>query len=146
LTRWREALSRLFDNHEYRGRVGELSRIRVAYGGVVPPVEAWYMAAWLEGALRTAGREPELALEPDPTAPAGELASVELSGRSPADLSVVMQARGAGLTVRAGGLASCTPIPRPPEYRLLSEELGIVRRDPVFEISLCNAASLAVSS
>ena len=42
--------------------------------------------------------------------------------------------------------SNCTNLPRPTDYLLMREELGIVRRDPVFEGTLASAARLAVSS
>jgi len=42
--------------------------------------------------------------------------------------------------------SNCTNLPRPADYHLMREELGIVRRDAVFERTLASAARLAVSS
>jgi hypothetical protein len=42
--------------------------------------------------------------------------------------------------------SNCTNLPRPADYHLMREELGIVRRDAVFEDTLASAARLAVSS
>jgi hypothetical protein len=42
--------------------------------------------------------------------------------------------------------SNCTNLPRPADYHMMREELGIVRRDPVFEATLASAARLAVSS
>ena len=42
--------------------------------------------------------------------------------------------------------SNCTNLPRPTDYLLMREELGIVRRDAVFESTLASAARLAVSS
>ena len=41
---------------------------------------------------------------------------------------------------------NCTNLPRPSDYLLMREELGIVRRDAVFESTLASAARLALSS
>ena len=41
---------------------------------------------------------------------------------------------------------NCTNLPRPTDYLLMREELGIVRRDSVFEGTLASAARLAASS
>jgi hypothetical protein len=40
-----------------------------------------------------------------------------------------------------GGLAHCTKLPQPSDYLLMREELGIVRKDPVFERTLASAAA-----
>jgi hypothetical protein len=42
--------------------------------------------------------------------------------------------------------SNCTNLPRPTDYHLMREELGIVRRDAIFEDALASAARLAVSS
>ena len=42
--------------------------------------------------------------------------------------------------------SNCTNLPRPADYHMMREELGIVRRDAVFEATLASAARLAVSS
>ena len=42
--------------------------------------------------------------------------------------------------------SNCTNLPRPTDYLLMREELGIVRRDAIFEGTLASAARLAVSS
>ena len=42
--------------------------------------------------------------------------------------------------------SNCTNLPLPADYHMMREELGIVRRDAVFEATLASAARLAVSS
>jgi hypothetical protein len=42
--------------------------------------------------------------------------------------------------------SNCTNLPRPTDHLLMREELGIVRRDSVFEATLASAARLAASS
>jgi hypothetical protein len=39
--------------------------------------------------------------------------------------------------------SNCTNLPRPTDYLLMREELGIVRRDAIFEGTLASAARLA---
>jgi hypothetical protein len=42
------------------------------------------------------------------------------------------------------GVSQCTSLSQPTDYLLMREELGIVRRDPVFERALTRAASLTL--
>jgi glucose-6-phosphate dehydrogenase assembly protein OpcA len=146
LTRWRETLSRTFENREFLGRLTELSRIQVCYGGPLAPPAAWYMGAWLLDSLAAAGLGATLQLQRDPNAPGGEVSSVHLMGSAASHPHVILTAKGEGLTVRVDGLSNFTVWPRLTEYLLLREELGIVRADPVFEKTLSSAARLALSS
>jgi glucose-6-phosphate dehydrogenase assembly protein OpcA len=146
LTRPRETIARVFDNREYQGRISELSRIDIHCGGTTPPSSAWYMAAWLAGALEPAGQTVHPALHCDPAAPAGEIRRVELGGSVPGALTVALAVKGDGMTVCIDGISNCAMLPRATEYLLLREELGIVRRDAMYEKTLSAAALLAVSS
>jgi hypothetical protein len=47
------------------------------------------------------------------------------------------------LVVKVNDSAHCTNLPHPTDYLLMREELGIVRRDPVFDKTLASAAALA---
>lgn len=146
LTRWRETLSRVFENREYLGRMQELSEVQVCYGGDEAIPAAYYLAAWLTDSLAGAGVTAHTKLEQDKNAAAGTIASVNLRGATPEALHVQLLTRGGGLTIRINGLSSCTAMPASGDYARLREELGIVRRDPVFEKTLSSAARLAVSS
>ena len=42
--------------------------------------------------------------------------------------------------------SNCTNLPRPLDYHMMREELGIVRHDAVFEGTLASATRLEVSS
>jgi hypothetical protein len=44
------------------------------------------------------------------------------------------------------GVSQCSNMPVPSDYSLVREELGIVRRDPVFEKTLASAARLAYAT
>ena len=50
------------------------------------------------------------------------------------------------LVVTVDQLSNCTHLSPPTDYLLMREELGIHRRDPIFERTLSTAARLAVSS
>jgi len=144
LTRWRESVARLFEHRQYQGRIPELARLRVGYGGE-PPAAAFYLAAWLAGALASAGVEVQTSLERDPGASGGTLCGVYLEGAGDPALRIALVAAGDTITTRADGLSQCTALPRQTEYLLLREELGIIRRDPVFEEALPSATRLALS-
>jgi len=132
LTRWREALSQVFENPQYAARLPEISRVRVRYDGAAMEVMARYMGAWLTDALANAGVRAELSLEPGAEAP-----SVELGGGA---FRVELVRLGERLVTHVDALSRCTSLPRPTDYLLLREEMGIVRRDSVFERTLASAA------
>jgi glucose-6-phosphate dehydrogenase assembly protein OpcA len=142
LTRWREMLSGVFESRECQARLPEISNVVVAFAGVRPPVFAWYMGAWVTDALAGAGVRAELAWQPRPEL-TGRALRVELAG---GDFRVALERQDDRLTIQAGGLSHCTNLPQPTDYLLMREELGIVRRDPVFERTLASAARLAASS
>ncbi len=142
LTRWREMLARVFENRAYLERLPGVSTVRVAFGGERPPSFAWYMAAWLKNALEDAGIRPKLDLARDPALP-GRGLRVDLTG---ADFRIVLERDDDRLSIRLGELSQCTNMPHPTDYLMLREELGIVRRDAVFERTLAVAARLAESS
>ena len=47
------------------------------------------------------------------------------------------------LVITVNGFSNCTNLPQPSDYALMREELGIVRRDPVFDRTLASAAAHA---
>ena len=128
LTRWREAVSRVFDDPGQCQRLAAVRRLDVGYAGPDAPPEAWYMAAWLADGVARAGADVRSICHPVPTEPAGELDHVELAGE--------------GWQVVLGRTAFLSP----PLYAVLGEELGMGERDPVFERILPAAARLAISS
>jgi glucose-6-phosphate dehydrogenase assembly protein OpcA len=139
LTRWREMLSQVFENRRQAERLPAISRVRVVYGGAARTVAAIYMGAWLVDALAAAGARPELSLEPDANIPAGNFSTVELSG---AGFHVELARQQERLVTTVDGLSHCAGLPHATDCRLLREELGIVRQDPVFERTLSSAARL----
>ena len=145
LTRWRETLSRIFENRELQDRVGELKHAEIRFGGAAPSTAACYMAAWVADSLRAAGIEADVKMERDPDAAPGVLSSLHLRGESPETPQVMLQAKGGALTYQVNGLANCTSLPDANEDSLMREELGIVQPDPVFEKTLPSAAFFALS-
>jgi len=145
LTRWRETLSRVFENRELQDRIGELKHAEVRFGGSAPSTAACYMAAWVGNSLRAAGIEADVKLERDPDVASGALGSLHLRGENAETLQVVLQAKGGALTFQVNGLVNCTSLAEANEYSLMREELGIVQPDPVFETTLPSAAFFALS-
>jgi glucose-6-phosphate dehydrogenase assembly protein OpcA len=139
ITRWREMLSRIFENRDNLARLSLVNRIRIWHGGEAAPLFAWYMGAWLTNSLADAGVKAELNLERDAQLEAGTL-RIELAGEG---FDVMLERREERLVVRAGGLSLCTNLSQPSDYVLMREELGILREDPVFERTLDTASHLS---
>jgi glucose-6-phosphate dehydrogenase assembly protein OpcA len=137
LTRWRETLARVFENRDTLARLPEVNSVQVRFG---PSYEtaAWYLAAWAANALATVGQvvTPVVARQ-------DESLWLELSG---ATFRVSLSRQDDRLVAVVNEQSNCTNLPRPADYHLMREELGIVRRDPIFEGTLASAVRLAVSS
>jgi glucose-6-phosphate dehydrogenase assembly protein OpcA len=136
LTRTRELVARIFENRDRLSRLSASPELRVTATVAPVPSWAWYLAAWVADGLRAAGAAPRVSAAPGP----GD--GLELRGGL--DLKVMRD--GDSAVVQVDSLTSRTLLPRPTDYLLLREELGIVARDPVFEKTLASAARLAVSS
>jgi hypothetical protein len=68
---------------------------------------------------------------------------VELSGP---EFHVQLARQEQRLVVTVNTLSNCTNLPQPSDYLLMREELGIVRKDAVFEKTLASAAGLAYAT
>jgi hypothetical protein len=139
LTRWREMLSQVFENQQYASHLPTIAHIRVTHGDAAVPVEAYYMASWLVGALKQVGARPQVALAADPQAEAGHLQAVELSDNS---FTLNLSRLRGNLITTMDGVSSCINLPAAVDYLLMNEELDIVHTDPVFEAVLPAAALL----
>jgi glucose-6-phosphate dehydrogenase assembly protein OpcA len=142
LTRWREMLSGVFESRQCQARLPEISNVVVSFAGVCPPVFAWYMGAWVANALADAGVHAELTWQPRPEL-TGYALRLELAG---GDFRVSLERHDDRLSVQAGALSNCANLSQPTDCLLMREELGIVRRDPVFERTLATAARLAAAA
>jgi len=138
LTRWREMLSHVFENRDYLAKLSGISEVRVEFAGELG-VAAWLMGAWVANALADAGVKAALKVEKQD----GAALRMELSGP---EVRVAMERQGDRLVIEVNRLSNCTNLPQPSDYLLMREELGIVRRDAVFEKSLVSAARLAYST
>lgn len=132
ITRWRAMLSQVFENRETLALLPGITKVRVTFAPSYD-TSAWYMAAWIGDAVG----HPELAVEPDSGVSS---LRVELTGEG---LRVVMLRQEGRLTVAVNELTNCTNLSAPTDYLLMREELGIVRRDLVFEKTLASAVGLA---
>ena len=126
LTRWREMLSRLFENRKLPKSI----QARVGYSGTSLPVASTYMGAWLVESLRSAGSSVALEFEPGSE-------RVDLAGD---DLHVELTRSGERLHTTVDGMKHCGKLPPSTDYTLMREELTIAGRDPVFERTLRAAA------
>src|SRR5450759_5899210 len=137
LTRWRETLARVFENRDTLARLAEIDRVQVRFG---PGYEtaAWYLAAWAANALASVGQAVAPVISRQ-----DESLRLELSGGT---FRVELSRQEERLVTVVNEQSNCTNLPRPTDYLLMREELGIVRRDAVFERTLASAARLAVSS
>jgi len=138
LTRWREMLAQVFENQQNLAQLQEILGVDVEHGEGFR-VSALYMAMWLKDCLTDAG----------------VLDASFGVGRAPEAVSLRMKLVGEGFSVElarhedrmvvtVNGVSQCTGLSHPTDYLLMREELGIVRRDPVFEKALTRAASLAL--
>jgi glucose-6-phosphate dehydrogenase assembly protein OpcA len=137
LTRWRETLARVFENRDTLAHLAEVDSVQVRFG---PGFEtaAWYLAAWAANALASVGQvvTPEVGRQ-------DESLCLELSGGT---FHVKLSRQDDRLVTVVDEQSNCANLPRPADYHMMREELGIVRRDAVFEATLASAARLAVSS
>jgi glucose-6-phosphate dehydrogenase assembly protein OpcA len=137
LTRWRETLARVFENRDTLAHLSEVDSVQVRFGPGYQTT-AWYLAAWAANALASVGQvvAPVISRQ-------DESLRLELSGGA---FRVELSRQEERLVTVVNEQSNCTSLPRPTDYLLMREELGIVRRDPVFEAALASAARLAVSS
>ena len=143
LTRWRETVARSLEAPASAGRLAAVSEAAVAHGGAAPGVPAYYLAAWLAGALGWEdGRAEGLGIrfEPRTEAPGG-IAGVRLRG--PGFEFSLRRGEGACADLRLDGAGSRILIGEPPAHELLREELSILETDAVFEDTLKRAVRIA---
>ena len=130
LTRWREGLARLFENRDHLGHLASIKAVRVSFPAGLE-TSAWYLAAWTSNAAHAAAE----------VVGGGKELRLELSA---ADFPVALTRDGERLVTTVDGRSTCASLPAPTDYLLMREELGVMRRDPVFESTLASAARLAV--
>jgi len=135
LTRWREMLAQVFENQQNLARLPLVSNLEVEWGGS-RYAPALYLGAWLRDSLALMGVHPSLQTS---RVAGDDLLAVRMTGES---FTAEFARRDDRMVVTLDGASQCTNLPQPTDYLLLREELGIVRRDPVFEKTLASAARL----
>ena len=132
LTRWREMLAQVFENRENLARLGATHRVSVSFEGFGEAM-SWYMGAWILNALEKAGAQARLEIGKSqlPVVLEGEGFRVGLSRQD------------GRMVVSVNGLEHCASLSQPTDYLLMREELGLVRRDPIFERTVASAFRLA---
>ena len=140
LTRWREMLSQVFENQQYLAQLEKISVVTVERGEGYR-VSALYMAMWLKDCLADAGVS-DVSVRVGP-ASEGVSVRVQLAGDG---FGLELARREDRMVVTVNGVSQCTSLSQPTDYLLMREELGIVRRDPVFERALARAASVSLTS
>ena len=133
LTRWRQTLSQIFEDPRHAQRLTGEAEIRIGDGGEVT-TRALYMGAWIAGALESAGVKTEVQIRTKTQDTFAELACGGFRAR--------LERRDGHLVTGVDGLSQCVLLPPPDDYLLMREELGILRRDTVFEKTLASAAQL----
>ena len=142
LTRWREMLAQVFENRRNLSQLRDTAAVKVRCGAEAPGNAGYYMAAWMQNALQDAGVRASVEVVRD--AP-GSTPLIGANLRS-GDLDVTLERCDDRMVATVNGLCQQTHLPRLNDYLLLREELGIVRRDPVFEKTLALAAGLAYAT
>jgi len=130
LTRWREMVADVFENRRNLAGLAGAVRVTVEHAGPAVTTLAMYLAAWVKDAIPQA--EARIRTAPDPG----------LIIQSPG-FELRLEHRGGRMITTLNGVSQCTSLPSANDYLLMREELGIVRRDPVFEKTLASAARLA---
>lgn len=136
LTRWREMLAQVFENQQSAALLARVTDIAVEWAGP-RYVAALYLGAWIRDSLAAAGIAAQLHLA---KSAGSDVLRVRLAGEG---ISVGMEREDGRMVLTLNGAPQRTNLPKPTDYLLMREELGIVRRDPVFEKVLASAARLA---
>ena len=134
LTRWRGMLAQMFENRDNLAHLGRVERVTVDFAGEGPAVNR-YMGAWILDALQDVGICPKLA-----AGGSGSAVPVVLEG---AGFRLEMSRQEDRMVVSLNDLSNCTSLSPATDYLLMRQELGILRRDPVFERTLASAVRLA---
>jgi glucose-6-phosphate dehydrogenase assembly protein OpcA len=134
LTRWREALSQVFENAAYAVRLPQVAHVRVHFTQANMAGMARYLGVWVLNSLEAAGVRADLKLEAE-----APVLAVELAGEH---FRLELRREGPRLVTTVDQTSRCTSLPEPDEALLLSEELNILEHDPVFERSLASVAGM----
>jgi glucose-6-phosphate dehydrogenase assembly protein OpcA len=134
LTHWRQTLAQVFEDPRHAASLTGAARVAVCDGGRIT-TQALYMAAWMAGSLESAGVTATTHIR---TTTQETFADLECGG-----FHARLERHDDHLVATVDGLSQCTLLPKPEDYPLLREELGIVHRDAVFDRTLASAAKFA---
>ncbi len=137
VTRWREVVAQVFADPARAELLPGLDSVRVMHSDPHTPSTAYYLAGWVEASL---GRDLKASFEAVPQV-LGGIEGLALTG-SGHNLSMRL-VDGAAVLIEIDHLKNCTVCPRYSEAELLSRELAVMGRDPVFEKALPRALRLA---
>lgn len=136
LTPWRETIAAEFDDPQVLQKFSRLKRITIAHRRQGPPVEAWYLAAWLRCALE---QPVEIQLQAGASKEAIELL---LLSAEQAQLAMT-RSPGAALHIVWNEQAKTVPFPPATDADLLREELSLSGRDKIYDEVLDEAITLS---
>jgi len=136
LTRWREMLAQVFENQQNAALLAKVENVDVEWGGS-RDAPALYLGAWVRDSLAAAGVNTQLAVSHTVNE---DFLRVRLTGDG---IDAQLAREDDRMVVTLNGASQCTNLPKATDYLLMREELGIVRRDPVFERTLKSAAQVA---
>ena len=137
LTRWRETLSQVFENRQNLARLAGTVQVLIGDTGAVA-TRALYFGAWVKDGLESLG-----AMVPTIRIVRSPMPFIELATDG---FKVRLEREDERLITTIDSVAHCTSLPLPTDYLLLREELGIMRRDPVFEKTLSSATRVAYAT
>jgi glucose-6-phosphate dehydrogenase assembly protein OpcA len=136
LTRWREMLAQVFENQQNAAQLARVSAVEVEWGGA-HQIPAQYLGSWIRDSLGLLGVNSALRISRSSD---DDSLRVRLTGEG---LAAELARQDDRMVVTLNGSSQCTNLPQPTDYMLMREELGIVRRDQVFEKALASAARLS---
>lgn len=136
LTRWREMLSQVFENRRNLERLAGTAHLLIGDGGAVT-TRALYFGAWVKDGLEALGARVSVRIARAP----GTFIELTVDG-----FTVRLERQDERLVTTIDNVSDCTSLPGATDYLLMREELGIMRRDPVFEKTLLSAVQLAYAT
>jgi glucose-6-phosphate dehydrogenase assembly protein OpcA len=145
LTRWREIIAQTFENRGQMAKLPRIAEVRISHSGEMPPVTAYYMAAWLIDGFGALGIRLKAGFESIGAETPGKMKRVELLSQAGEPVASIGLVEGRAAEVRVGALVVRAVLVRPTDCTLMREELSIPGSDPVFARTLSAAAELALS-
>ena len=127
LSRWREIVALIFEDHLNRPFLASLARVEISHRGPAVPVAARYLAGWFAQAL---GRPLETAFAVADSPLDEDVAAIAFSGAGFSASATLETDSFAAL--RVNDWTSRSPFPKIGEAELLNEEMAILGADPTF--------------